>query len=328
MIVTLRGEPPERVGRLYASLVGQVGCRGLEVVLAVPREEVASLRWLGPEGSVGAVETVENPSGLRSDGLNAAARAAAAPIVCRADARSALPPGYVARCVDVLRRDPSVGVVGGVQRPQTVAATARARGIARALGNPWAMGGAHYRRGGRSGPADTVYLGAFRRAELLELGGYDERLHANEDFDLCQRYRKAGKVVWVEGDLVVAYEARDSFADVARQYYEFGRSKVRYWRVKGGHPNARQVAGLGVTSSTLAALAWSTMVRRHSPLPVAVGALGATAAVDLVGAGRPLSFAVGASSYATYACTTGGWFVGVIAETLRPRFVAPKRGPA
>ena len=71
---------------------------------------------------------------------------------------------------------PEVAVVGGAQIAIARDQRAISLGIARALNNRWSMGGSRYRRGVSSGESDTVYLGAFRRLELADEGGWNEEL--------------------------------------------------------------------------------------------------------------------------------------------------------
>ena len=202
VIGTVRGEPADRMNRMLDRVAAQQAAGPVEVLLAVPPEERAVVDALRPSGAVERIIAVENAGGARSAGLNRAAEQATAPILHRVDARSLLAPDHLMRCDARLRFDSRVGVVGGRQRPVSVADGTWAHGMARALANPLALGAPAYRRPGPGGPTDTVYLGAFWRTELLELGGYDERLEANEDFDLCQRFRATGKVVWLEDGVV------------------------------------------------------------------------------------------------------------------------------
>jgi cellulose synthase/poly-beta-1,6-N-acetylglucosamine synthase-like glycosyltransferase len=304
VILTVRDEPQSRVDRLLAALEAQRGTSAVEVVVSMPPEDRHRLSL--PD----AVAVVDNPGGNRSHGLNRAAAAATGDVVCRLDARSLPPPDYLARCAVRLADDARVGVVGGVQRPVAVDQSSRARGIARAMANPWALGAPAYRREGLAGPVDTVYLGAFRRQELLNVGGFDERLAANEDFELCQRYRRRGQLVWLEAGLVVDYEARATLAELWRQYEAFGRSKVRYWRMTGDRPNARQAAalvgGAGLLSGGIAV---------RNPRRLAAAAAAATAAVlTLDHLAGPDGDGWSRVSTAAYAAIAGAWLAGVARE--------------
>ena len=77
-------------------------------------------------------------------------------------------------------------VVGGLQRPVGTGAFTRAVAMTMPLG----AGSARYRLGGSAGPADTVFLGAWRRETLEAAGGFDETLARNEDYELNWRLRQ------------------------------------------------------------------------------------------------------------------------------------------
>jgi GT2 family glycosyltransferase len=313
-VMAARDEPVARVQRAVDALAAQVAADELdiEVLIAAPPAQHAALSSIGPSGAVRRVRLVRNPSGERSAGLNRAVREASAPYVVRVDARSVVPPNYVGKCVARLRAVPAVGVVGGVQRPSARDDSPRARGIARALRNPWVLGGAKYRRAGSAGSADTVYLGTFRRDELLTTP-FDEGLLANEDFDLCTRFRDAGRDVWIEAGLEVEYEARNSYRDLWRQYASFGASKVDYWRRRRKGPNARQVVAL--FGAGTAALALATQVRR--PLraaALATAGVVALALTDHVADPEEHDLRVRAHALAASATVVTAWLGGLTHE--------------
>ncbi|HEU4674624.1 MAG TPA: hypothetical protein VFS29_01435, partial [Motilibacteraceae bacterium] len=75
----------------------------------------------------------------------------------------------------------------------------------------------------QEGPADTVYLGVFRRSMLEELGGYDESFVRAQDWELNYRIRSHGGLVWFSPELQVSYRPRRSLSALARQYFHYGR---------------------------------------------------------------------------------------------------------
>ncbi|MYA12782.1 MAG: glycosyltransferase, partial [Gemmatimonadetes bacterium] len=141
------------------------------------------------------VRLVANPDRIIPAGLNRAVAAAAHPVIVRCDARSELPPGYVSRAVETLARTGAANV-GGRQCPAGRDLFTRA--VALAMTTPLGAGGARYRLGGAEGPADTVYLGVFRRGALEGAGGFDERFARNEDYELNWRLRQRGGTVWFD----------------------------------------------------------------------------------------------------------------------------------
>ena len=99
-----------------------------------------------------------------------------------------------------------------------------------------------------------MYLGAFRRAALDEVGGFDETLVRNQDYELNWRLRQAGYLIWLDPGLVVDYTPRGSLRALWSQYFEYGR-----WKrvVLLRHPQslrARQVAAPGLVFGLVVSL--------------------------------------------------------------------------
>jgi glycosyltransferase involved in cell wall biosynthesis len=255
---------------------------------------------------------VSCPQGTTPDNLNRGLAVARGEILCRVDARSFLPADYLRRCVDVLDSRPEVAVVGGAQiavapRPGPVGV-----GIARALNNRYGMGLSRYRSGRASGPADTVYLGAFRTEQLRREGGWDSRFATNQDFELNRRMADQG-LVWFEASLRVDYAPRPSLKLLFAQYQRFGRSKTRYWQATGDRPQPRQLVLLTSPVIGLAVTAW---LRRRILVPAVAGAV----AVEVAGAREPQSgsLVAHATAVAALAAVAAGWVSGVVLEAVWP----------
>jgi GT2 family glycosyltransferase len=316
VVMVVRDEPRDRLERALDALAAQTGVEPFPVYVAAPADDHPTLRALHPQGAVRVVIPVDNPAGARCAGLNSAVLAADAEVVVRVDARSRVAPNHVARSVARLRADLAVGVVGSIQWPAPVDGASAERGAVRALRNRWLLGNAGYRRPGASGPVDTVYLGAFRRPQLLDLGGYDERLHANEDFELCGRYRAAGQVVWLEEDLRVDYEPRAGTGELFAQYRAFGESKVAFWRATGERPNTRQLVALGLAGGGVLAFCTSLRRPRRALGLVLLGAV-AVAVVDHVADPHERDLGVRAHACAASVATSTGWLSGVVRGVVR-----------
>ena len=176
------------------------------------------------------VLTVANPSGATSDGLNAAIHASHGEYVVRVDAHSRLEPGYVQGAIALLDAHPEYSNVGG----QMVAEgrTPFQSAVAWAYMSRWGIGGARYHVGGEAGPAESVYLGVFRRT-IFELAGYfDPRFTRGQDWELNRRIREAGGVVWFDPTLRVHYFPRSSWTQLAKQFFRTG-----VWRGKLSRPD-------------------------------------------------------------------------------------------
>lgn len=165
------------------------------------------------------ITVVANPGGRTPVGLNLAVAASDGPIVARVDAQAVIPPRYLRRAVETMRRTGAANV-GGVQRP--VGDDGLQRVIAVGMCSPFGAGPARFRRDGYEGPTDTVYLGVFRREALESVGGFDETLERNQDYELNWRLRDAGHQVWLDPTLVVDYRPRATFSRLASQYFQYG----------------------------------------------------------------------------------------------------------
>jgi GT2 family glycosyltransferase len=70
-------------------------------------------------------------------------------------------------------------------------------------------------------------LGTFTREALNSVGGYDESLIRNQDYELNWRLRQAGYLVWFDPKLKVDYRPRDTLKKLASQYFQYGAWKRR-----------------------------------------------------------------------------------------------------
>ncbi len=163
---------------------------------------------------------VDNPGLTAPHGLNAAIAATSHEVVVRMDGHAVMPRGYLALAVDALRRTGAANV-GGRMVPEAQAPLARA--IAEAMQSRFGIGGAGHRIGGEEGPADSVFLGAFRRAALAAMDGYDVHFTRAQDWELNHRLRSAGYVVWFVPEMQVPYTPRGSWRTLARQFHQSGR---------------------------------------------------------------------------------------------------------
>lgn len=274
---------------------------------------------------------LDNSVGTTPSNLNSGLAAATGDLLCRVDARSVLPADYVRLCAETLSTRSDVIVTGGAQVAVVLDGSTRSVGIARALNNRYAMGGSPYRSGAESGPSDTVYLGAFRTDEVRAVGGWDEALLTNQDFELNRRLGRSG-VVWFDSRLSVGYVPRRSVAELWTQYHRFGRWKVRYWRHTGDRPQRRQLVAL-VAPSTLLILFVGLLIPNGHRVSRSVGMAAAAAfglsALERRGArepaGDPASRAVASVAMAA---VSGGWWSGVVIGAVLDRgdMVTPGEG--
>lgn len=197
----------------------------LELVLAVgpsrdrTEEIAADLAAADPR-----VRVVPNPSGTTPDALNAALAATSHPYVVRVDAHGFLPEGYVRRVVALLLETGAANVGG---RMHVEGEDDFGRAVAVAMSSRLGIGGSRFHVGGEPGPAETVYLGAFRRDVLERLGGYDPTYRRAQDWELNHRIRAAGETVWFDPSIAVTYRPRRTLGALVRQFHGSGRWRRR-----------------------------------------------------------------------------------------------------
>jgi len=165
------------------------------------------------------IRTLDNEPGSTPGGLNIGIRAAKYPVVIRVDAHSVLPTDYTRIAVRVLE-ETGADNVGGMMK--AVGSTPFEKAVAHAYVSPEGLGGTPLHVGGKAGPAETVYLGVFRRDRLLEVGMFDEEIKRGQDWELNRRIRAAGGVVWFTPELTVEYRPRSSLRKLIRQFVSTG----------------------------------------------------------------------------------------------------------
>jgi len=131
-----------------------------------------------------------------------------------------LPGGYLRTAVRTLM-DTGAADVGGWMAAEGI--TPFQKAVAWAMTSPFGMGAAANHTGGDAGPADTVYLGVYRREAVEKVGGYDETMLIAEDWELNYRIRAAGGLIWFTPDLKVTYRPRTTLGALARQQFRYGR---------------------------------------------------------------------------------------------------------
>ncbi|MCC7118136.1 MAG: glycosyltransferase family 2 protein [Anaerolineales bacterium] len=172
------------------------------------------------------IRLVQNVKRTIPAALNQAIREARGEIIVRLDAHSIPIPEYVARCVQAHQAHQGDNI-GGVWEIRPGAETWMAESIAFAAAHPLGVGDALYRLNAKAGPVDTVPFGSFKRTLIERIGGFDETLLANEDYEFNARIRETGGVVWLDPALRSIYFSRSTLAQLALQYWRYG-----YWKLR------------------------------------------------------------------------------------------------
>jgi len=248
------------IGKALNNLANQYDHEFYEIVIVdgmstdKTREVIKQFQQSHPRLSI---RIVDNPARHIPKALNLGIAAARGDIILRMDAHAVPSHGYVQRCVALVRKN-SEYVVGSPTIVCPGAETLMARAIAIAVSHPFGIGDATYRL--KSGKAaqeavDTVAFGSFRKSLWQELGGFNEELLTNEDYDFNYRVRARGGTVLLDRAEHCDYFARTTLSQVASQYSRYGQWKARMLKL---HPQSIRwrhfVAPLFVASIVLLGL--------------------------------------------------------------------------
>jgi succinoglycan biosynthesis protein ExoA len=200
------------------------------------REAIAAFQRDFSEPEVRVVDNI-----LRNipSGLNRAIEASRGDLIVRLDGHSKPYPDYVEKCVRA--HDAGLGDnIGGVWEIQPGASTWIAKSIAVAASHPIGVGDAMYRLAASASEVDTVPFGSYRRPLVDRIGGYNESLLTNEDYEFNTRIRQADGRVWLDPSIRSVYYARPTLTELIRQYWRYGYWKWRMLRNFPGTVRWRQ----------------------------------------------------------------------------------------
>ena len=173
---------------------------------------------------------VDNPARAIPNGLNAAVRASVGRFIVRVDGHCRLQVGYVERIVHALSQC-GHDVVGPRIVQVAGAPGVMAGAIAMLLGSWLGTGGTASRgRLLRTERVSHAVMSCYRREVWERLGGYDEALGSNEDFDFDYRAGRAGAMVASLPGPSFSLLARADLIGLARQRWRYGWWKAAVLR--------------------------------------------------------------------------------------------------
>jgi glycosyltransferase involved in cell wall biosynthesis len=205
------------------------------------------------------VRLISNPGRCAAAAMNEGIKESSHEVILRLDCHSTYAPDYIWNSVELLLGTPDVGVVGGLQ-----AATGEGgfqRVLARAMAERFASGDAAYRSSVKAQWTDTVYLGAWRRSTLAEVGGFDSSWRINEDYELNIRLREAGYGVLLSPAVRSTYHPRNNLTALAKQYRDYGFWRARTAIAHPGYLRVRQMAPPVLVVGTVLAIGLTPWTR-------------------------------------------------------------------
>lgn len=221
-----------------------------EVILALacmPEATHVDRTLLEQAASPIPVRLIKNPSGTIPAGLNLGIQAARGEIIVRLDVHARPFPDHIRRCLETLAAS-GAEVVGGHLEIRPGAAGPVASAIALAISHPLGAGDARYRlqSPSRAGELDTVPYACFPKSLWQTLGGFNESLLFNEDYEFNWRVRAARGRVFFDPAIRTDYYARGTLGALAHQQFRYGWWKAQMLR---HHPTSlRWRQGLPMTA--------------------------------------------------------------------------------
>ena len=299
----------------------------LEVLVVDGGSEDGSRQYVEARASVdGWIRLIENPLQRASAAFNRGIEAAHGEVVCLFSSHGVPDRDYVSESIRVLADTGATGV-GGQYRHEGLDPVSNAIGLA--MVSPVGMASPH-RFGRRRAEVDTISHPAYVRADLIRIGPFDESLLRNSDYELNWRLRAAGNRLVFDPSIGSVYRPRGSLVALGRQFWSYGRWKVRVIR---HHPRSLKARHLVAPFAVLGAGASPLLIRNHSGRRfVSIVGIGYAAAVAMgVRLARPRAHRASPLVMAVcfpimHACWGAGFLASLIEDALVP--LAPSTKPS
>jgi hypothetical protein len=162
---------------------------------------------------------VDNPARRTPHALNAGLAAARGTYWMRLDGHSELPTDYVQVLVSHLRSGRAEAAAGVVQG---LGHTPFGRAVAAVHDSRFGIGNARHHYAKEAVYVDHATHGIYHVDRSLAIGGFDESLVRNQDYDFDFRYRRTGARILVDPSVVVRRHVRETPVLLARQFHEYG----------------------------------------------------------------------------------------------------------
>lgn len=202
------------------------------------------------------IRLLRNPKRSTAAALNKGIAVSKGQVIIRMDAHCLFSRDYVRRCIEVLEETGAENV-GGFVIP--LGTNSMQKTIALCMSSSFGIGTGrfHYRKKGMF--VDTVSFGAYRRQIFDQIGFYDENAFYGEDDELNYRIIKSGGKIFLSPKIQSKYYPRASLPALWRQYYNYGRGKVRTIKKHGAPASWRHLVPAAFVMSIITSLILSAM---------------------------------------------------------------------
>jgi GT2 family glycosyltransferase len=219
-----------------------------------------------------AVRLLDNPNQRTPYAFNIGLHEARGEYFALVGAHASFEPTYLRTCLETIRASSDRVAVGGMIRTLPANSSLSCRLVVDVLTSKFASSKSSFRTQ-VSGPVDNLAFPVLRRSELIELGGYDERLLRNQDNEMNGRLRESGMQLQLTSQTSASYFPASTPTKL-----------IRYAR-RNGWWNAKTVAlglkglrirhfvpaafALGVSATLISALIGTDCTRRLSRVALA-----------------------------------------------------------
>ena len=169
------------------------------------------------------VRLIHNPDRIIPKSLNLASHAARGKHIVRIDAHASVPEDYVERLTTHLETG-HWGGVGGLKVGAGQTETGEI--ISAAMASPFGVGNSPYHYGTGLREIEHIPFGAYPKELVIQLGGWDETFLVHQDFEFDYRVRQSGHRILCDSDIVIDWQCRQTIADLAAQYFRYGKGKA------------------------------------------------------------------------------------------------------
>lgn len=271
-----------------ASVCSQATDASIEVIIVDDHSTDSSRsiieRWVAQDERV---RLVSSPRRGIPQALNHGLEAARGRYLVRVDGHSIVPPDYIQALLDHIRSGACEGA-GGHKR--AVGRGPFGRAVAAAHGSRFGIGDSKYHYTQRQEVVDHIPFGAYVTERARAIGGWDEELSTNEDYDFDFRYQRAGGRLLLDPAIVVDWRVRETPTRLAHQYHAYGRGK---FKSLARHPSSLNLRWL-VPPMLVVSLTGGILLSWTRPGRVFLAAVGGSYALFLAVGAAILGSRVGA----------------------------------
>lgn len=228
------------------------------------------------------IKSIQNQRKTVSCGMNLGIAAAKHDFVLWISGHAILQPAHIRQCLATMGAN-GAAAVGGVLTTRGTTAVGRIN--AAVLSNPFGVGGGAHRIGGRSGWVPVVTMALYRKAAIVNAGGFDETLQRSQDNDLHHRMNKLGLRSYLDVEVNPTYLCRNTFRGFLRQAWNNGFWNIMLSRRGHGGFSPRHFVPMAFVGGQVVLLLLGFF------LPIAWWILGGALAVYLISAGAVSVFA-------------------------------------